>query len=61
MSTLEPRYSVDSKNWDRVHCADFLDNEESSRLTRSLMLPIPGWQDKNSFGDYCLLRSKNLK
>ncbi len=59
-SKLEPRFAVQSDQWDRVRCQEFLDAQESSRLTRTIKLPIPGWQKGNSFGDYCLLRNKNL-
>lgn len=58
---LEPRYAIDSTNWERTFCAPFLDNESSSRWTRSLNLPFPAWQKKNKFGDYCLLKNKNKK
>ncbi|KAK4699679.1 hypothetical protein P7C70_g6582, partial [Phenoliferia sp. Uapishka_3] len=56
----EPRYAVDSENWDRVHCHHFLDNEESDRISRTLWVPFPGWSKGNRFGDYCLLRNKEL-
>lgn len=57
----EPRYAVDSANWDRVHCHHFLDNQESPRLSRSLWIPFPGWNRGNVYGDYCLLRNKAKK
>ncbi|KAI5477022.1 alpha-1,2-mannosyltransferase, glycosyltransferase family 22 protein [Pseudohyphozyma bogoriensis] len=56
---LEPRYAVDSANWDRVHCHHFLDNEESSQLTRTFLVPLNAWHEHNKFGDYCLLRNRN--
>lgn len=57
-SVLEPRYSVDSSTWDRVVCTPFLDARHSSLLTRTVWLPIPLWSQRNSFGEYCLLRHK---
>ncbi|GJJ13352.1 hypothetical protein Clacol_007604 [Clathrus columnatus] len=57
-SHYEPRYAVDSDNWDRVFCAPFLDAAHSSLLTRTLWLPMTLWSEKNSFGDYCLLRER---
>lgn len=54
--TLEPRYAVQADVWDRVACKPFLDAAHSPRLTR--MLWIPGMQQRNSYGDYCLLRNK---
>ncbi|GAA6002119.1 hypothetical protein JCM10207_003086 [Rhodosporidiobolus poonsookiae] len=59
-STLEPRYAADSSNWDKVLCKPFLDAAHSPRLQRALSLPLPGWQDQNSWGEYCLLRRKGL-
>ncbi|KAF8495055.1 glycosyltransferase family 22 protein [Gautieria morchelliformis] len=57
-SVYEPRYAVDSSTWDRVICVPFLDARHSSVLTRTLWLPIPYWSQRNSFGEYCLLRQK---
>jgi len=59
-SKLEPRFAVQADKWDRVRCQDFLDAQESNQLTRAIKLPVPGWQKGNSYGDYCLLRNKNL-
>ncbi|KAF7307149.1 Glycosyltransferase family 22 protein [Mycena indigotica] len=56
-SQLEPRYAVDSKTWDRVHCVPFLDAAHSNLLTRTLWLP-GNWQSLNEYGDYCLLRNR---
>lgn len=55
----EPRYAV-SKEWERVICLPFLDNEKSAKLSRALYLPAKAWQKHNSFGDYCLLRHRGL-
>ncbi|GAA5927109.1 hypothetical protein JCM1841_006050 [Sporobolomyces salmonicolor] len=60
LSPLEPRYAADSSTWDRVYCHPFLDAKNSSRLTRALKLPLPGWQDQNTWGEYCLLRRKGV-
>ncbi|BGP38688.1 mannosyltransferase [Rhodotorula kratochvilovae] len=58
-SPLEPRYALDP-SWEKVHCAPFLDAENSPRLSRAVNLPLPGWQDRNSWGEYCLLRRVGL-
>lgn len=55
---LEPRYAVDADNWERVYCHHFLDNEQSARLTRAFLVPVPKWQSYNQYGDYCLLKSR---
>ncbi|KDQ63225.1 glycosyltransferase family 22 protein [Jaapia argillacea MUCL 33604] len=59
-SVHEPRYSVDSDNWERVYCAPFLDARHSSLLTRTLWAPGKEWRALNSFGDYCLLKNRPL-
>ncbi|KAJ7103211.1 glycosyltransferase family 22 protein, partial [Mycena belliarum] len=59
-STLEPRYAVDEKTWERVHCTPFLDTRNSNLLTRTLWLPGQTWQSLNEFGDYCLLKNRDL-
>ncbi|GAA5821166.1 hypothetical protein JCM11251_004497 [Rhodosporidiobolus azoricus] len=60
ISSLEPRYAAETENWDSVFCAPFLDAANSPRLNRALDLPLPGWNEKNSYGEYCLLRRKGL-
>lgn len=57
-SHLEPRYAVDNETWERVLCLPFLDASHSPLLTRMLWLPGSWWQDKNEFGDYCLLKNR---
>ncbi|KAJ6502660.1 glycosyltransferase family 22 protein [Mycena vulgaris] len=57
-STLEPRYAVDAKRWERVYCIPFLDARHSNLLTRTLWLPGEAWQSLNEFGDYCLLKNR---
>ncbi|BGP14638.1 hypothetical protein JCM10213_001651 [Rhodosporidiobolus nylandii] len=59
-SPLEPRYAADSATWDKVYCHPFLDAANSPRLNRAFNLPLPGWQRKNSWGEYCLLRRNGL-
>ncbi|KAJ6469635.1 glycosyltransferase family 22 protein [Mycena vitilis] len=59
-SKLEPRYAVDEKKWERVYCTPFLDARHSNLLTRTLWLPGEAWQSLNEFGDYCLLRNRDL-
>lgn len=60
-NSLEPRYAIQEENWDRVHCKPFLDNENSARWSRTLLVPVPRWQNGNQFGDYCLLRNKKME
>ncbi|KAJ7459090.1 glycosyltransferase family 22 protein [Mycena galericulata] len=59
-SLLEPRYAADAKTWERVYCTPFLDASHSSLLTRTLWLPGQAWQSLNEFGDYCLLKNRDL-
>ncbi|KAJ7040287.1 glycosyltransferase family 22 protein [Mycena alexandri] len=59
-STLEPRYAVDATKWERVFCTPFLDARHSNLLTRTLWLPGQAWQSLNEFGDYCLLKNRDL-
>ncbi|KAF9469842.1 glycosyltransferase family 22 protein [Collybia nuda] len=59
-SSLEPRYAMDSKTWERVSCRPFLDSNHSRLLTRALWMPGEAWQSQNTFGDYCLLKNKAL-
>ncbi|CCL98089.1 uncharacterized protein FIBRA_00083 [Fibroporia radiculosa] len=61
-SAHEPRYATDEATWDRVTCFPFLDARYSSLLTRTLWMPGSKWQERNEFGDYCLLRHReNVK
>ncbi|KAJ7361402.1 glycosyltransferase family 22 protein [Mycena albidolilacea] len=59
-SNLEPRYATEAKKWERVYCTPFLDARHSNLLTRTLWLPGEAWQTLNEFGDYCLLKNKDL-
>ncbi|KAF8215850.1 glycosyltransferase family 22 protein [Mycena galopus ATCC 62051] len=59
-SPLEPRHAADAKKWERVFCTPFLDAAHSNLLTRTLWLPGEAWQSLNEFGDYCLLKNKDL-
>ncbi|KAF5385061.1 hypothetical protein D9615_001258 [Tricholomella constricta] len=59
-SSLEPRYVVDDKTWERVFCKPFIDAKHSRLLTRAFWIPGEAWQRNNEFGDYCLLRNKAL-
>ncbi|KAK4053366.1 mannosyltransferase [Microbotryomycetes sp. JL221] len=56
---LEPCYASQA-NWERVLCLPFLDKDQSWPLTRAFYLPVQAWQKHNSFGNYCLLRNKDL-
>jgi len=58
-SAYEPRYAIDA-DWDRVLCLPFLDASMSHVLTRTLWVPGPQWQARNTYGDYCLLRNRQL-
>ncbi|KAF5323404.1 hypothetical protein D9611_005628 [Ephemerocybe angulata] len=61
-SDLEPRYAVDSENWERVHCEKFLDARHSMLVTRVLWFPSSTWRENNRFGDYCILKNiENVK
>ena len=59
-SDLESRYAVDQENWERVHCAPFLDAAHSPLLTRVLWAPGEWWKSQNSYGDYCLLKKRGI-
>ncbi|KAJ7610801.1 glycosyltransferase family 22 protein [Roridomyces roridus] len=59
-SSLEPRYTADTKTWERVFCTHFLDASRSNILTRTLWFPGQAWQELNEFGDYCLLKNRGL-
>ena len=41
---------------EKVFCSPFLDNAESSRLTRTLWMPFKDWQAANRWGELCLLK-----
>lgn len=56
-SALEPRYATMDDTWERVACYPFLDARHSFILTRIFWLPGESWQNRNEFGDYCLLKS----
>lgn len=60
-SPLEPRYANNHQDWERVVCQPFLDAQHSPMLTRTLWLPGDRWRTANSYGDYCLLRSRALE
>jgi alpha-1,2-mannosyltransferase len=57
---LEPRYATDLQTWDRVICVPFLDASRSSLLTRTMWMPGGRWESGNEWGDYCLLRNREL-
>lgn len=54
----DQRYTVDTEHWDRMVCYPFLDAEHSPRLSRSFYFPFV--TDKNTYGEYCLLRNKRI-
>ncbi|KAI7907627.1 Alg9-like mannosyltransferase family-domain-containing protein [Cokeromyces recurvatus] len=57
VSELEPRYVRDDKHWETMYCYSFIDAENSNRLLRAFWLPgNPGV----AWGDYCMLKRKNL-
>lgn len=53
---LEPDYILHGDQWERVHCAKFLDAANTPRLGRSLW--IPGMLDQRKWGLYCLLKRR---
>lgn len=57
-TALEPRYAMDNSTWERVYCDPFLDARHSPIMTRALWLPVPQWQELNSFGEMCLLKHR---
>ncbi|EAU92828.2 asparagine-linked glycosylation 9 protein isoform a [Coprinopsis cinerea okayama7 len=59
-SPLEPRYAIQSEVWERVYCEPFLDARHSMKLSRILWFPGKVWQMYNEFGDYCILKNKDL-
>ncbi|KAJ3750781.1 glycosyltransferase family 22 protein [Lentinula detonsa] len=59
-SPQEPRYAVQNDIWDRVECLPFLDAQNSPLLSRILWLPGSKWRSMNAWGDYCLLRNRQL-
>ncbi|KAI0375445.1 glycosyltransferase family 22 protein [Pilatotrama ljubarskyi] len=54
----EPRYVADEKTWERVACQPFLDAAHSPLLTRTLWMPGELWQQRNEYGEFCLLRHR---
>ncbi|KAI0639843.1 glycosyltransferase family 22 protein [Trametes polyzona] len=54
----EPRYVTDEKTWERVECQPFLDTAHSPLLTRTLWMPGDLWQERNEFGEFCLLKHR---
>ena len=54
----EPRYVADVATWERVACQPFLDVAHSPLLTRTLWMPGELWQERNEFGEFCLLKHK---
>lgn len=54
----EPRYVADEQTWERVECQPFLDAAHSPLLTRTLWMPGELWQERNEFGEFCLLKHR---
>ncbi|KAJ3916979.1 glycosyltransferase family 22 protein [Lentinula edodes] len=59
-SLQEPRYAVQTDVWERVECQPFLDARNSPLLSRVLWLPGQKWRSMNVWGDYCLLKNKQV-
>ncbi|KAG2226371.1 hypothetical protein INT45_000539 [Circinella minor] len=55
VSTREPRYIQDEKNWEVVDCAPALDPVNSNRLSRAFYVPGSGGL---AWGEYCLLKKR---
>lgn len=53
----QPLFSENT--WERVLCEQYLDSENSPIATRAFS--FPGLGEKNSYGDFCLLRNKKLQ
>ncbi|KAI9313863.1 Alg9-like mannosyltransferase family-domain-containing protein [Dichotomocladium elegans] len=56
VSTREPRYMYDEKDWEVIACEPILDAISSNRLTRSFY--VPGSKGL-AWGDYCLLKRRS--
>ncbi|KAJ3808814.1 glycosyltransferase family 22 protein [Lentinula lateritia] len=59
-SLQEPRYAVQTDVWERVECQPFLDARNSPLLSRVLWLPGHKWRSMNVWGDYCLLKNRQV-
>ncbi|KAJ3863018.1 glycosyltransferase family 22 protein [Lentinula novae-zelandiae] len=59
-SLQEPRYAVQTDVWERVECQPFLDARDSPLLSRVLWLPGQKWRSMNVWGDYCLLKNRQV-
>ncbi|KAJ4485060.1 glycosyltransferase family 22 protein [Lentinula edodes] len=59
-SLQEPRYAVQNDVWERVECQPFLDARNSPLLSRVLWLPGQKWRSMNVWGDYCLLKNRQV-
>ncbi|KAI8148525.1 Alg9-like mannosyltransferase family-domain-containing protein [Fennellomyces sp. T-0311] len=55
ISTREPRYTHDEKNWEVLDCAPMLDTVNSNQLSRAFY--VPGAKGL-AWGDYCLLKRR---
>ena len=55
VSTREPRYIQDEKNWEIVDCAPALDAVNSNQLSRAFYVPGSGGL---AWADYCLLKKR---
>ncbi|KAF5388589.1 hypothetical protein D9757_004689 [Collybiopsis confluens] len=59
-SLQEPRYAIQNDVWERVECLPFLDAQHSPLFSRVIWLPGQKWRSINAWGDYCLLRNRQL-
>jgi alpha-1,2-mannosyltransferase len=61
-TALEPAYMEDTKTWEKVKCASFMDAAHTGIVGRLLWMPdLPGVPEgwKRQWGEYCLLRRKD--
>jgi len=50
-------FARDTKTWERVFCAPFLDASRTPTLQRLLWLPGKSWRNRASWANYCLLKN----
>lgn len=56
----QPAYTRDTEHWERVFCTAYLDAASTPWWARILYLPGERAKEARVWGEYCLLRNKNL-
>ncbi|KAJ3217341.1 mannosyltransferase [Clydaea vesicula] len=56
----EPSYVKDTKNWEIIECQKFLNHQKTPSLNRIFYIPDFIFEDQRVWGDYCILKKKNL-